>query len=73
MAKPREIQGWEGRHGEGRGRKGSEEPRQAEEFSYNDEKSGITGGAVPCPISPQHTGIQAEICGMKIKLGGQLQ
>lgn len=55
------------------GRKDSEEPRQAGEFSYTGEKSGITGGAAPCPTSPQHIGIQAEICGMKVKLGGQLQ
>lgn len=27
----------------------------------------------PCPTPPQHIGIQAEICGMKVKLGGQLQ
>lgn len=71
-AEPTELQGQERRQGEGRGRKDSEEPRQAGEFSYHSEKSGITGGA-PCPTSPQRTGIQAEICGIKVKLGGQLQ
>lgn len=59
--------------GEGKGRKDSEEPRQAGEFSYNTKKSGITGGAAPHPTALQPIGIQAEICGMKVKLGGQLQ
>lgn len=59
--------------GEGRGREDSEDPRQAGEFSHNTKTSGITGGAAARPTAPQHIGIQAEIRGMKVKLGGQLQ
>lgn len=73
LAEPREIQGQERRQGEGRGRGDLEDPRQAGELSCDGEKSGITGGAAPCPTAAQHIRIQAEICGVTVKLGGQLQ
>lgn len=64
-AKPREIQGQDRR-------KDSKEPRQTVK---NQQRWEIRNYRKSCSSSHslQHIGIQAEICGMKVKLGGQLQ